>query len=72
MPKKKRKTYPRKFLVGYRGQLQCVYGRERLYKPPVENSGICDRMTINQAKRLKKSMPCSGATIYELVEIIDI
>jgi hypothetical protein len=63
-----------KYLVGYRGDNNVMYGKyhigvnqDRLLKPP--NEDFSHPMTINQAKRALKKMPCRNAAIFELVEI---
>jgi len=53
-----------RFLVGYRGDNQTLYGYNHFGVDPKE--GIADPMTERQAKRILASMPVCGALIWEI------
>jgi len=65
------KKSPHEYLVGYHGDRQCLYGKERLSKDNGYGWGIAGKMTAFQARRYHKNMPCDGARIFRVVDVTD-
>jgi len=63
-----------KYLVGYRGDGNIMYGKYHTgvnqdgRKKPC-NEDYAEPMTLHQAKKAVKKLPCDGAAIFELVEV---
>ena len=51
----------KKYVVGYDNDWQCVYGKE--------NDHFVSPVTLNQSKRILKTLYSPKAVIYELVPI---
>jgi hypothetical protein len=64
----KKKRAKREFVVGYKGDRQCVYGPDR-DRPINSDVAWCDRMTLFTARRrlAKMSSLDSDRVIYRLV-----
>jgi len=54
-----------KYLVGYRGESQVLYGKNA----EKGTSQYAQPMTLNQAEWMRKKMPCKNAVIFEVKEI---
>ena len=52
------------YVVGYKGEGQCVYGRQESKGAYTENIAP---MTPFQARRMLKKMRCANACIFKLV-----
>ena len=57
------------YVVGYDGDIQCVYGKNKKNEFGVEIVQWCNPMTAFAAKRKHKNMPSKGAVIYKLVKV---
>lgn len=71
MKKAKKKKNPRKYVVGYVGESQAVYGPDSNY-PVNTDARWVDRMTMYTAMRRASQMSSCGhdVAIYELVPIV--
>lgn len=58
-----------RFLVGYRGDHQVVYGKRCVHQLDASGVEYTEPMTRFQAERKLKKMPCKGAVIYEIREV---
>ncbi len=68
----KKKKPKKRFVVGYRSAGNVVYGRDQFKVQgcdPDNHPDYCGRMTEGQARGALAQMPCTGATIFELVPV---
>ncbi len=57
------------YLVGYRGEGQCVYGRA---ETDSDWNDSVDLLTLFQAKQRRKKLLGRGGKIYKLVELKEV